>query len=197
MVLIFLIRMVRRENSTDRHSEILWVHPTQRGAVLDVWKGLDPQHLKKRTKSVGVRSTHGLFSTTILPWGLKVRILEHNTLGGWSEIFIKSLESFFLNLGKMAKSRSLSKWHAHNSGWTSLFFGRFVSKILKFTWEIFERLASTSTISYTGRVDIFQLFLGIDSVASANLMKKPHRKKGTRKMNDNNKKRTLRRISLN
>ena len=51
--------MVRRENSTDRHSEILWVHPTQRGAVLDVWKGLDPQHLKKRTKLVDVRSTLG------------------------------------------------------------------------------------------------------------------------------------------
>ena len=66
--------MVRRENSTDRHSEILWVHPTQRGAVLDVWKGLDPQHLKKRTKSVGVRSTHGSFSVTILPWGSRIRI---------------------------------------------------------------------------------------------------------------------------
>ena len=70
----FPIRMVRRENSTDRHSEILWVHPTQRGAVLDVWKGLDPQHLKKRTKSVGVRSTHGSFSVTILPWGSRIRI---------------------------------------------------------------------------------------------------------------------------
>ena len=52
--------MVSRENSTDRHSEILWVHPTQRGAVLDVWKGLDPQHLKKKDQ---------ISRCKIDPWG--------------------------------------------------------------------------------------------------------------------------------